>query len=257
MPEANQTLSSQTLFVIGATIGLLLAVEARASELVLSAVDSGWYDADGRQGTSANSQNYIAGTLGGPLEYRNFFVFDLSGVEGPISSAVLRAYNPSFQVPGDTANGFASLAPFETYELFDVDSSIPAMLTSTAGVSFFDDLGSGQSYGSYSVSAAQNGSVISFQLSGTALADLNASSGFFAIGGALTSLAFGPTQEHIFAFTAGYYGSSSVSNNTRELVLTIIPEPATATLVMLGFATLGIKSRSRTGDRRRGGVRAR
>ena len=68
----------------------------------------------------------------------------------------------------------------------------------------FDDLGSGQTYGSFQVLAgAQIEDVLSFTLNGAALAAIQASQGgFFSIGGAVQNLT-PDTDTLLFAFGGG------------------------------------------------------
>ena len=73
----------------------LLAGPMAAGAVTLNAVDSGWYNDAGFH--DATNQNYIAGLCSdcGGAVFRNFFVFDLTGV-GPVSSATLRQHTRKF-----------------------------------------------------------------------------------------------------------------------------------------------------------------
>src|SRR5207249_1794388 len=104
----------------------------------------------------ANFENYKAG-LFGTLEYRDYFVFDLSSVIEPIVGAQLNLWNPPFN--------FSSLDPTETYTLFDVSTPLASLQASGSGLTgFFGDLGTGTSYGAQAVSAASNGGIVSVSL---------------------------------------------------------------------------------------------
>src|SRR5262249_4030674 len=71
----------------------------------------------------------------------------------------------------------------------------------------FSDLGSGVAYGSQTVSNADNGHLVTVDLSPTAVADLNNKlSGPFALGGALTTLAGNPNLQILFGFTFNNQG---------------------------------------------------
>ncbi len=174
----------------------------------------------------------MAGQTGpvGARVFRNFFVFNLAGYTdpNPIGAAELRLFNPP--------NGYTSPNPTETYSLFDVTTPIPTLVaTNTGRTDIFADLGSGLSYGSRVVSAADNNRIVSVTLNAAAVAALNANrGGLFALGGALTTLG-PPGNEFVF-------GSSGLSIDVRQLVLTPVPEPATLMLlgtgvpVLLGYA---------------------
>src|SRR5687768_4235443 len=90
--------------------------------VTLSAVDSGWYKPDGSH--DAANDNYIAGKVGAAGELRNFFVFDLSTIRGPIMSATLRIINPSA--------GYNSVDAQETYTTFDVSTAIADLMATNA-----------------------------------------------------------------------------------------------------------------------------
>jgi hypothetical protein len=174
--------------------------------LTVDAADSGWWDSTGSH--DASNDNFIVGTLG--TQYRDFFVFDLSAVSLPIVGAQLRLFQQS--------GAYGSLDPTETYTVFDVTTPIPDLGASGSGqTAIFDDLGTGASFGSTTVSAADNGGFVSVTLNAAALASLNASSGgLAAVGGALTSLGGSAGQ---FDF------GGSGAHNLRQLVLTLL-DPA-------------------------------
>ncbi len=142
----------------------------------LTAIDSGWWDASGFH--NAANTNYITGQLSGQ-GYRSFFVFDKGALDGDVQSATLRAYNP----------GYISPDPTENFALFNVATDVARLQSSGFGqADIFDDLGTGATYGSRSVSAADNNQTVSIPLNAAAVAALNGASGAFALGGALTTL---------------------------------------------------------------------
>ena len=197
---------------------------SHAATMTLNYVDSGWYDNSGFHGPM--NENYLASDDNGPI-FRNWFVFDLSGVTDPIVSATLRLFNP--------VRGFISADPTETYTLYDVTTSIASLTTGGAGlVSTYTDLGSGTQYGSKIVSAADNNTNVDIFLNANALTALNGASGLFALGGAVTTLGVAG-EEKIFS-------STNSSSNVRQLVLETqsnpIPEPGTMLLLGSGLAGL-------------------
>ena len=130
------------------------------------------------------------------------------------------AYSPALAVEGDSGNGFQSADSTETYELFSVETSIAILTAGTGGTSAFADLADGTSYGTRVFSVADNGTLVSIALNASALADLNAATDLFALGGTVTNLAVGGGLEFVFGFTGGPTGGTTVSDTTRQLVLT-------------------------------------
>ncbi len=205
---------------IGFAVALLVLgpKSGHATIITLDAVDSGHYANSG--GHTVSNQNYVSGRGTFVSQLRNFLVFDLSGVTDTIIAAELRAYNPAFAVAGDIGDGFQSADSTETYELFSVETPIAILTAGTGGISAFADLADGTSYGTRVFSVADNGTLVSIALNASALADLNAATDLFALGGTVTNLAVGRDLEFVFGFTAGPTGGTAVSDTTRQLVLT-------------------------------------
>jgi len=161
---------------------------------------------------------------------RNFFVFDLTGV-GTVTSATLRL---------STEASWAG-----TYSIWDVHTAIPTLRAPGLGnTAVFDDLGTGNTYGSIGLAAtAAPGVIIEIELTAAALASINAKDGctpapsvdcLWAIGGS-----FDPEIPGLFAF-----GNSGLG--VRELVYsTSVPEPTTALLLACGLVGLAAAHRRR------------
>jgi YVTN family beta-propeller protein len=161
--------------------------------IVVPATFTGFYETGGGPPPSyigshdAINQNYFVGT--GPSEdwvHVNFFVFDLSNVSVPITSAVL-----SFGISTFTGS---SPGIYSTWDVTTPISSLEADYngqTNTAVSSaIFNDLGSGVFYGSTVVGTFSQYSQVNVTLDGAAISSLNrAVGGNFAIGGTLSTAA--------------------------------------------------------------------
>src|SRR5262245_25432618 len=96
----------------------VLCGAAHAATFVIDATDSGWYNPSGTN--SSGNQNYIVGESGN--EYRDYFVFDLTGVPvtDTVVSATLRLWNPVVDIPNQYYDGYNSPDPSESYQLVEV-----------------------------------------------------------------------------------------------------------------------------------------
>jgi len=232
------------IIVLVLFLGSVLALNA--DTIRLNALDSGWYMSDGFH--SSTNQNYVAGNTIG-LEHRDFFVFDLSGVSGPITSAELSLFNPCATCAPENFDGYLSPNASETYQVTNVNTPVATLEASNTGaVSIFSDLGTNTLYGAQSVSAADDGQQVLIALNGDAIAALSASTGLFAFGGRLIGLPANPARadnEVIFAATDG------VPTDKLQLILTTaggttsaVPEPAA--LPIAGAALLAVSVLNRT-----------
>jgi hypothetical protein len=122
------------------TIALLVWGSTLKADIILNSTDTGWYNNSGFH-DSANT-NYIAGDEEA-MEFRDFFVFDLTGITGPIVSAELSLFNPCFPFPG-----YMSPNPSETYQVTNVTTAITTLVSSNTGATaIFSDLGTNTPYG--------------------------------------------------------------------------------------------------------------
>lgn len=216
LPLAFSTL---LLFAVIAT------APARAGVFIFNTSDSqfspdannqGWWS-DGRAGKDIFDDYEVGSPVVGTAvkgrgELRNFFTFDLRSLAGSVLSASLEL----------TRFGYNSGDPSETLEFFDVTTPAATLnVNSGTDASIFNDLGSGQSYGSFVVNAYSPSDTLTFtfDLNATALADIQSlAGGFFSVGGALTTI--GPNGESIF--------QGSGTGGIQRLIVTTAdaPEPA-------------------------------
>ena len=200
--------------VTTATCALVLIVPAVAqaattqtfttsqSEFTGGVRNQGWWSS-----STANrdfNDNYLVGQPpdAGGARYRNFFTFDLSNAcAASAVSLRLTRYVQSGPV---------------TYSLFDV-STPAATLNANNGTNegIFEDLGTGVSFGSFSVAPGGADDVVTFRLNVAGVSAFNAArGGFFSVGGSLGS------QEATFGnFLYGF----SFGAGTQELSVTCLP----------------------------------
>ena len=228
-------------------VAAMLVLVGASEGATLDAVARGFYRVDGTH-DPANS-NYIVGSGFGFGQFipetRDFFIFDLSAVEGTIAGATLHLFNRADdpETPFDIENGYRSADATETYRVNNVASAPTSVMTSTASTAIFDDLGDGTSFGSYIASNADNGRFIDILLNPAALAALNAAAGgLFAFGGNLTSLSGDRTNEQVFAFS----GLGPLNETQLIVTLAPVPEPATVWLSALGLLAVAIVARRRS-----------
>ena len=142
----------------------------------------------------------LRGFIGASAEAdaRNFFVFDMTFLPAPITSATL-----SLDLPPVT--GFFTGDASETYKIFDVSTPLIELIDGYGG--YFDahtDLGTGTEYGSHEFLVTQSDTQINISLNSAAIADMNAAIGLGMIGfgGAITTLDQFPNDEFAFGFTS-------------------------------------------------------
>jgi hypothetical protein len=163
-------------YVLGGSInhpGNVATLNATAITLT----DSGWYTSIGEN--QPTNTNYIISTDYYGRAFNDFFVIDLSGVSGPITSATL------------TVNAFfANSSQLVTF--YDYTGSVSSLLDGTGGVAAFNDLGSGAVYGQLALSPSDNYTYVSVTLSSAALTDINAAisnnQSTFVIGGSIAAV---------------------------------------------------------------------
>jgi hypothetical protein len=224
------TVCAGTLLSAQLASGSTVTISTSLNQLQAGVDNQGWIS-DTQANNNGVNDNYFTG-LNGANELRSYFFFDRSAISGTITAATLevRRYDSSAATLG----------------LFDVSTPAASLIATRGGAAnpaIFADLGTGTSYGSFVIAAGgASTDILSFVLNASAIADLNAASGYFAIGG--RALTGGP----LFSFSAEEPGNSGGQlNSIQRLVLTVndaptaVPEPAS--MVLLGTGIVGIGAR--------------
>ena len=199
--------------IAAAIVVSLPASPALAGLVTIDATDAGWYDSSGNHGPA--NPNYAVGSND---TYRNWAIFDLSGVVGTVTAAEYRFNVAQISLP-------------VTIEWVDVTTDLAILAGGTGGIPAYDDLGMGTVYGTHSVAGPQF-TFESTLLNAAAVSDINdAVGGDFAIAG------------HQNPVNAGFaFFGSDYQNGNVQIILTI---PSPAGLAMFGCAALVGRRRRR------------
>ena len=256
----------RTTGTAAAALALLagIGMTTGAGAATLQSIDTGAYVDLGFH--TPSSSNFTTGftrfeftdpdgnTLQGELTFRSFFVFDISGLGGPVTAATLTLPASSAACDGSTLEStgcYRSDDASETVAFYDVTTTLSHLTGGSGGTAAFDDLGSGTSYGSATVSGEADDPMpeVSVTLGAEAVADLNAAIGAgqsgFAIGAALSSIVDpgGLGAQELWAFSA------TDEPTQAQLVLhgpPQIPLPASLPLLAAVVGASGIVLRRRS-----------
>ena len=159
------------------------------------------------------------------IEYRSHLSFSISGITAPIQSAVLRLSQQDSYGDGGPFVGSVTLG------LFDVTTD-GTLLNTTGGVqpTIFNDLGSGISYGTSTITLSHDSSrILEIPLNQAAISAIQ-NGAVFSVGMAM--LDGDGTQSHYI------FGSASPAPNpfVHELRVQTVPEPSC--LMLFGVALL-------------------
>ncbi|MGC4043409.1 MAG: hypothetical protein QM758_06360 [Armatimonas sp.] len=249
------------LFPLAALVGLTLTMASSVRAADLAPTLSGWFDVSGSSaryyddfGVVADNQNYFVGGLGG-WEFRNFFVFDLTGVNSMITDACLELYNPCLTKDDDDGYYGDSTETFQLTSTSTAAGQLGSVYApfSASGQAIFNTLGTGTGFGSLVASAADNGQTMELDFNGAGLAYLNAHLGQKVVfSGRLTTLG-GDYDQFLFAYTnptggSPYLPSTPQVSLNMSLAPALTPEvPAgmQAVPVLLAVGGMGLVKRRR------------
>ena len=227
------------MFPKTASLLLVCAISASAATIVVDTTDRGYYYSSDFSDTT--NKNYLTGQLNfgaGTDYYHSFFAFGgLSGLTGPIVSATLTLFNP--------AGGYSST---QASELLRIDGFSGNVATLNAGGTVsgeYSALAAGATYGTQSVSAADDGSFINIPLDAAGIAFLNANGGSpFAFGGYLAGIPGADTSSR-YVFGGSAFVLADDGNTTLTIVTESVPEPGTLSLVLLGLLVFLVSAKRR------------
>jgi hypothetical protein len=187
----------------------------------IDAVKTGWVTDRGQsEGVATSIKNYFVGGCDdscGQTAYRlnDYFVFDLTPVQSPITSAVLSVGWSSDYDLSNTAD--ASWNLHDMSGIVDEAGSTWGM-DDAEGKKFYSSIASGTSFGSWKVDRIQVGTQLNVALNSAAIQQINSSQRkSFGIGGTLS---------------------------WRDITAAI-PEPSTWLMMIVGFALIGCALRRR------------
>ena len=149
----------------------------RSEPITLTAIDQGHYRADG--GHDAESDSALTVTGSHQDDGRSFFVFDLSSISNNITGATLNFFPPGAGTCNPCNN---PTVDFLISAVSTPYSTLTANHSDASGIPIFSDLGSGTPYGTFSDNPYIVEPSHSISLSPSAIADMNQTVGYFAVG---------------------------------------------------------------------------
>jgi hypothetical protein len=210
----------------------------RANVIDIAASERGSRASDGGGDFSQPLGGYFAGRttagLAHDAQWRNYFNFTIPFLSGTLLGATLLLEQPAAPCfdPSCTG-GFYPADAGDTFHIFSIYG--------IGADHDFNSIGAGGAateYGTVTLDAATNGTMVSISLGGTALADiLAAQGGLFHLGGIDSAENFDASDHWIGDWngTGSYFGQAGHT----LLALDIAPEPATW-LTMLGVFGLAV-----------------
>ena len=201
--EVNSSLSPLEITNVDIVLDSPLSEPSHSVTIVdIDAEVSGWVNFNGEtNGEDADTTNFISGNFeSNGLQHCNFFVFDLSGVEGQVRSATLKLENPddgfySFD------NDYFNKSDYYTYYIMGINERESHIKSSDmlpqnwsypyTGIAAWSIISNGtpKIYGDVQVNETTNGTIVEINFNSEGIADLNSflesenSDGYYTLGG--------------------------------------------------------------------------
>lgn len=139
-----------------------------ASDETFTAIHRGWWPSQG-QHESTNNNTFTGHSASSVTN--SYFIFLLTDGRS-VNQATLRL----------EVEGYFGIDPFETITVYDVSTAPAVLEASGTNPAIFEDLQSGTVYATFNVTPADVGQILEIPLNPSAVSDMGAASGFFAVG---------------------------------------------------------------------------
>lgn len=238
----NESIMNKSSALIAVVCVSSIAVHAAAEQLehTVTAHDRGWYNNLGvaDDGGADPHSNYAAGVDRSNREFRNWFTFDLSGIEDDFLAISIHIMMPP-GIPDHpvVSGGYRSHDLFEQYLLREVDTDPGNLIGELGGLDGFHDLGSGEVFGSANISEMDEGNLVTIDLNASAVQDAihaRNQGRLWAVGGSVSTISFDGLEEGVFA------GSHTLSLEGVFLSITV---PSPSSLVLFSLAGSHVATR--------------
>ncbi|NOS99998.1 MAG: right-handed parallel beta-helix repeat-containing protein [Phycisphaerales bacterium] len=164
-----------------------------AKGAILPALNRGWWSSTGLH--TASNNNTLTGDFSTGLRYSSYFTFDVSDVQSVVGNPTLRLELERYSSPHAT----------ETFAVRDVSTKAAPLEADGPNTAIYQDLDTGDVYGTVTVKSTDIGSVLVIPLNAAAREDVESADDYFSVGLQLTSGDVTGTSEWVRFSAAGEY----------------------------------------------------